>query len=150
MLDCSSRFAALLRLRVRLSSGCGGKRAGDDNRSCDGPANGPAPFACRLAWRRCLISPFSRATLSIRDGAGATLQVAALVALLPALLAGVQSGGLVGVGIGHIVVVLLVTMPVYLVVTYRVTGAGVGVALRALSRPGLAAVAACGGCSVGD
>jgi PST family polysaccharide transporter len=53
-------------------------------------------------------------------------------------------GGLVGVGIGHIVVVLLVTMPVYLVATYRITGAGVGVALRALSRPGLAAVAAAG------
>jgi PST family polysaccharide transporter len=72
------------------------------------------------------------------------VQVAALVALVPALLVGVHMGGLVGVGIGHIVVVLVVTMPVYLVATYRVAGAGVGVALRAISRPGLAAVAAAG------
>ena len=72
------------------------------------------------------------------------VQLAALVALVPALLVGVHLGGLIGVGIGHIVVVLVVTMPVYLVATRRVTGAGVGVALRAFSRPAFAALSAAG------
>lgn len=72
------------------------------------------------------------------------VQLAALVALVPALFVGVRTGGLVGVGIGHIVVVLLVTMPAYMIALYRITGAGLGVTLRALSRPGIAALSATG------
>lgn len=72
------------------------------------------------------------------------VQLAALVALVPALLAGVHWGGLIGVGTAHIVVVLVVTMPVYLTVSQRITGAGLGVALRSFLRPALAAGAAAG------
>jgi len=84
---------------------------------------------------------------NIMVAAGKTLamfavQAAALIALVPALIVGAHLGGLVGVGIGHILVVLVVTMPVYLVATYRITGAGVGRVLRAISRPCMAAAAA--------
>lgn len=72
------------------------------------------------------------------------VQATALVALVPILIVGVRVAGLVGVGIGHILVVLVVTMPAYLVAMNATTGAGLGVALRALSRPVLAAVAAAG------
>ena len=72
------------------------------------------------------------------------VQAVALVALVPVLIAGVRFGGLVGVGVGHILVILTVTMPVYAVAIKFTTGAGVGVMLRALSRPVLAALAAAG------
>ncbi len=70
------------------------------------------------------------------------VQAVALAVLIPVLVLGARVGGLVGVGVGHIVVILLVTMPAYLVAIRIITGAGVGVTLRALSRPVLAAVAA--------
>lgn len=72
------------------------------------------------------------------------VQAAALLALVPALLVGVRLDGLVGVGVGHIVVVLLVTMPAYIIAIHRIVGAGVWTILRAFSRPALAAVAAAG------
>jgi lipopolysaccharide exporter len=77
-----------------------------------------------------------------RTGTMFLVQTVALAVLVPVLFLGVHIGGLVGVGVGHIAVVLLVTMPAYLVAIRSITGAGVGVALRALSRPVLAAVAA--------
>jgi PST family polysaccharide transporter len=76
------------------------------------------------------------------------VQVAALIALVPALLVGVRVGGLVGVGAAHILVILFVTMPVYAFAISRIAGAGVTVFVRALSRPLLAAVAATGAASI--
>jgi PST family polysaccharide transporter len=72
------------------------------------------------------------------------VQLAALIALVPALLIGVRLDGLVGVGIAHILVILFVTMPVYMFAIFRITGAGLIVFLSALSRPLLAAAAATG------
>jgi len=72
------------------------------------------------------------------------VQATALVALVPALIAGVRMGGLVGVGVGHIIVVLIVTMPAYAVAMKFTAGAGVLDILRALSRPVLAAASAAG------
>ncbi|SDE15857.1 oligosaccharide flippase family protein [Rhodococcus tukisamuensis] len=72
------------------------------------------------------------------------VQATVLVVLVPILIVGVRVGGLVGVGVGHILAILLVTMPAYAVAIRRATGAGIGVILRALSRPALAAVAAAG------
>ncbi|GFG54422.1 hypothetical protein MAGR_58630 [Mycolicibacterium agri] len=72
------------------------------------------------------------------------VQATALVALVPTLIVGVRTGGLVGVGVGHILVVLVVTMPAYLIAMKATTGAGLGVALRAVSRPVAAALAAAG------
>lgn len=77
-----------------------------------------------------------------RTGTMFLVQTVALTVLVPVLFLGVHIGGLVGVGVGHIAVVLLVTMPAYLVAIRSITGAGVGVVLRALSRPVLGAVAA--------
>lgn len=70
------------------------------------------------------------------------VQALALIVLIPALMVGVRLGGLVGVGIGHTAVILLVTMPAYALALLRITGAGIGVVLRALSRPTLGAVLA--------
>jgi PST family polysaccharide transporter len=72
------------------------------------------------------------------------VQATALVALVPTLIIGIRLGGLVGVGIGHIVVMLGVTMPAYLVAMNATTGAGLVVVVRALLRPVLAAGAAAG------
>jgi lipopolysaccharide exporter len=72
------------------------------------------------------------------------VQAVALIALVPALIVGVRTGGLVGVGIGHIVVVLLVTMPAYAVAMKFTADAGVLDMVRALSRPVVAAAAAAG------
>jgi PST family polysaccharide transporter len=69
------------------------------------------------------------------------VQATALVVLVPSLIVGVRAGGLVGVGIGHIIVVLIVTMPAYAVAMKFTAGAGVWDILRALSRPVLAAAA---------
>ena len=84
---------------------------------------------------------------NIMIAAGRTLvmfgvQALALVVLIPALMIGVRQGGLVGVGVAHTAVILLVTMPAYIAASMRITGAGIGVILRALSRPLLAAVLA--------
>ncbi|MBS1692097.1 MAG: oligosaccharide flippase family protein [Actinobacteria bacterium] len=89
--------------------------------------------------------------IMIAAGRTATMfavQAAALVALVPAMIVGVHMRGLVGVGVAHIVVVLGVTMPAYMVALHRITGSGIGVTLRALSRPVVAALAATGGALV--
>jgi PST family polysaccharide transporter len=72
------------------------------------------------------------------------VQAVALIALVPVLIVGVHLGGLVGVGIGHILVVLIVTMPAYAVAMKFTAGAGVLDLLLALSRPVAGAVAAAG------
>jgi lipopolysaccharide exporter len=72
------------------------------------------------------------------------VQVAGLIALVPALLVGVRVSGLAGAGIAHIVVIIFVMMPVYAFAIFRITGAGPLVFLRALSRPIFAAAAATG------
>jgi lipopolysaccharide exporter len=72
------------------------------------------------------------------------VQLAVLIALVPALLVGVRIGGLVGVGTAHIFVIVFLTMPIYAFAVFRITGAGAIVFLRALARPLLAAVAASG------
>jgi hypothetical protein len=43
--------------------------------------------------------------------------------------------GLVGIGVAHILVISLITLPAYLVAIRRSTGVGPGPVLRALSRP---------------
>lgn len=70
------------------------------------------------------------------------VQAAALVALIPVLIIGIRVGGLVGVGIGHILVVMFVTLPAYAIAMRATANAGLGVMVRAFSRPALAAVAA--------
>ena len=70
------------------------------------------------------------------------VQVAALLCLIPALAVGVNAGGLVGIGIAHILVITLITLPAYLVAIRRSTGVGPATTLRALWRPVGAAVVA--------
>jgi len=77
-----------------------------------------------------------------RTGVLFAVQIAALVVLLPALAVGVNLRGLVGVGIAHIVVISLVTLPAYLLAIRKATGVGTPGLLRALVRPVVAAVTA--------
>ena len=70
------------------------------------------------------------------------VQIAALVALLPALAVGVNLRGLVGAGIAHIVVISVVTLPAYLVAVRRATGVRARRLARALVRPLAAALVA--------
>jgi lipopolysaccharide exporter len=72
------------------------------------------------------------------------VQAVALALLVPIMLTGVTIGGLVGVGVAHIVIVLLVTFPVYVVAVRRSIGVGPVVILRAMAWP-LVAAAAAGG-----
>jgi lipopolysaccharide exporter len=71
------------------------------------------------------------------------VQVAALIALLPALPLGIQLAGSVGAGWAHVVVVSLVTLPVYLGSLRRVSGIRILSLVREIGRPLLAA----GGCA---
>lgn len=66
----------------------------------------------------------------------------ALTVLIPALIIGVRLGGLVGVGIAHIIVVTFVILPAYLFAIRQTTGAGLIVTLQALVRPLAAAATA--------
>jgi lipopolysaccharide exporter len=66
-----------------------------------------------------------------RTGILLGVQLAAIVCLLPALAVGIDLGGLVGVGVAHIVVICGVTLPVYLVAIRRSTGVRLGVLIRA-------------------
>ena len=72
------------------------------------------------------------------------IQLIGLIVLVPALFVGVRIGGLVGVGIAHILVIVFITMPVYAFAISRITGAGALVLIRALARPLVAAAAATG------
>ena len=77
-----------------------------------------------------------------RTGVLFAVQIAALVALLPALAVGVNLRGLVGAGIAHIVVISLVTLPAYLVAIRKATHVRARRLVRALVRPLAAALAA--------
>lgn len=71
-----------------------------------------------------------------------TVQLAALVALIPALYAGIHFGGLIGIGIAHICVISAVTLPVYLHALHKATGANISLVFGAARLPFLAALAA--------
>lgn len=70
------------------------------------------------------------------------VQATALVVLVPVLIIGIRVGGLVGVGVAHILVVMFITLPTYAFVMKAIANAGISVIVRAFSRPALAAVAA--------
>jgi len=67
------------------------------------------------------------------------VQVAALIALVPAIQLGIARSGIVGVGFAHIGVIAAVTLPVYLVALRRSTGTGPGQVARAVMPPAVAA-----------
>lgn len=92
-------------------------------------------FTLNLLFANIIIS-------ASRTGLLFTVQLLALAGLIPALAVGVRSGGLIGAGIAHIVVILVITFPVYVVAIKRSTGAGVSLILRTLVRPSASAVAA--------
>lgn len=71
-----------------------------------------------------------------------SVQVIALLALLPAMAVGVQYGGLVGVGIAHIVVTAGVTFPLYAWILTKTVPRSFRVILGAAAWPAFAAVAA--------
>jgi PST family polysaccharide transporter len=77
-----------------------------------------------------------------RTGVLFAVQIAAILALVPALAAGVTLRGLVGAGLAHVVVVCVVTLPAYLIAVRKATGVSTHHVVRALVRPLSAAVAA--------
>ncbi|MBP2411556.1 PST family polysaccharide transporter [Arthrobacter stackebrandtii] len=77
-----------------------------------------------------------------RTGVLFLVQAIALAFLVPALAAGIHLGGLVGIGVAHLAVISLVTLPVYLTALHRSTGVRLGQLARAMVRPVLAATAA--------
>jgi PST family polysaccharide transporter len=70
------------------------------------------------------------------------VQAVALVCLLPALWAGISWGGLIGIGVAHVAVVTVVTLPVYIASLCRSTGVRLIGLVRAVRRPGLASIGA--------
>jgi lipopolysaccharide exporter len=70
------------------------------------------------------------------------VQLVALLCLLPSLYAGIRIGGLVGVGIAHVIVIVSITLPVYLITIRRTIGASISRTLSPIIRPALAAIAA--------
>jgi PST family polysaccharide transporter len=77
-----------------------------------------------------------------RTGILLGVQVLVLVCLVPAMIVGVHVLGLVGVGVAHIVVICLVTMPIYIAAVRRSTGFGLGQLAKAVWPVALAAIAA--------
>lgn len=77
-----------------------------------------------------------------RTGVLFAVQAIALLALVPALQWGISWRGLVGIGLAHIVVITLVTLPAYLHALRKSTGAQLGSLLLVMLRPAAAAVAA--------
>ena len=77
-----------------------------------------------------------------RTGILLGVQVLVLVCLVPAMVVGVRALGLVGAGVAHIVVICLVTMPIYIVAVRRSTGFGPADLAKAVWPVALAAVAA--------
>lgn len=76
-----------------------------------------------------------------RTGVLVWVQVAALLALLPALPLGIQWGGTVGAGWAHVLVVGCVTLPVYLVSLRKVSGVRISAVARQVMHPVMAAAA---------
>jgi lipopolysaccharide exporter len=70
------------------------------------------------------------------------VQTAALACLIPALISGVRLGGLVGVGLAHVIVIGIVTLPAYVIALRRSTGVGLALILKAVWRPFIAAATA--------
>lgn len=77
-----------------------------------------------------------------RTGALLPLQLAWLAALIPGMIVGVHLRGIVGAGDAHVVVILGIVLPLYLVVFARTRIVRVRDPLRALLPPLLAAIAA--------
>jgi lipopolysaccharide exporter len=77
-----------------------------------------------------------------RTGILFIVQAIALLVLVPALQLGVTFGGLVGIGVAHILVISVVTFPVYLQALRKSTGAHVGRLLSVVLRPAAAAAVA--------
>lgn len=77
-----------------------------------------------------------------RTGVLFWIQVAALVALLPALPLGIRLGGSVGAAMAHVAVVAIVTIPAYLFCLRKVTGVSSMAVLRKIMWPCVAAVIA--------
>ena len=78
-----------------------------------------------------------------RSGVLLGVQIAALMALVPALFVGIIVFGVVGAGVAHIAVICLVTLPAYLIAVRRSTATGLVVLLGAVLPP-LAAGVVCG------
>ncbi|POH68345.1 hypothetical protein C3B59_06550 [Cryobacterium zongtaii] len=79
-----------------------------------------------------------------RTGGLLLVQVAALAVLLPAMAVGVRYGGLVGVGLAHILVSAGVILPLYLLMLRRTIPRPFGVMVRAIAWPVCAGTAAGG------
>jgi lipopolysaccharide exporter len=77
-----------------------------------------------------------------RTGILLGVQVLVLVCLVPAMIVGVHALGLVGVGVAHIVVICLITMPIYVVAVRRSTGFGFGQLVKAVWPVARAAIGA--------
>jgi lipopolysaccharide exporter len=67
------------------------------------------------------------------------VQLVALAFLVPVMWLGVTLGGLVGVGVAHILVVIVVTFPLYVIAIRRSIGTGPLIILRAMTGPAIAA-----------
>ena len=83
-----------------------------------------------------------------RTGSLLAVQVIALISLLPAMALGIRLFGLVGIGVAHIAVISVVSLPIYLLAIRRSTGVSPVLMLRGVTRPivsaGAGAVAALG------
>jgi PST family polysaccharide transporter len=64
-----------------------------------------------------------------------SVQICALAALLPGLPAGINLGGIEGAAAAHVLVIVAVTSPVYVIALRRSTGLRVRALFIALSRP---------------
>jgi PST family polysaccharide transporter len=77
-----------------------------------------------------------------RTGILFSVQVCALVALLPALPVGIRLAGIEGAAVAHILVIGAVTTPVYVIALRRSTGLGLRRLLQSVGRPAITAVTA--------
>jgi lipopolysaccharide exporter len=66
-----------------------------------------------------------------------SVQICALAALLPGLPAGINLGGIEGAAVAHVLVIVTVTSPVYVIALRRSTGVKVSALLTALAPPAL-------------
>ncbi|WP_320536988.1 oligosaccharide flippase family protein [Pseudarthrobacter sp. IC2-21] len=67
-----------------------------------------------------------------------TVQICALTVLLPGLPAGINLGGIEGAAVAHLLVIVTVTSPVYIIALRRLTGVTVSALLATLAPPALA------------
>jgi lipopolysaccharide exporter len=77
-----------------------------------------------------------------RTGVLFAVQFLALICLVPAMWAGVTFGGLTGVGVAHIIVILVATFPLYVAAIKRSIGTGPVLILKAMSWPTVSAALA--------